>query len=82
MSGNTARRRAADLKLVEENQHMLPEIRAKLSQRLEKLPEPMLQRLDRIVVEEPITVAIPTRSKRKSFKRALQDESMDIEMKS
>ncbi|KAJ6258421.1 Rho-type GTPase-activating protein [Drechslerella dactyloides] len=32
MAGNAATRRESDRKLVQENQHMLPEVRAKLSQ--------------------------------------------------
>ncbi|KAF3937090.1 hypothetical protein ABW19_dt0208905 [Dactylella cylindrospora] len=78
MAGNTAARRAADRKLVEENQHMLPEVRAKLSQ---IHPEAVGDvESEGISNEEAYAITLPSKSKKIQLKRQAQSgDAMDIE---
>ncbi|EGX51273.1 hypothetical protein AOL_s00054g343 [Orbilia oligospora ATCC 24927] len=73
MTGNTANRRAADRKLVEENQHMLPEVRARLQQ-----TEAELSDAEETMQEEAIAVAIPARQ-RQAKRQVQAGDAMDIE---
>ncbi|KAF3924114.1 hypothetical protein ABW20_dc0105993 [Dactylellina cionopaga] len=76
MAGNTAARRAADRKLVEENQHMLPEVRAKLSQSVTETLEG--EESEEISAEAAYSIALPARQGTRHAQKQIQD-AMDIE---
>ncbi|EPS44303.1 hypothetical protein H072_1702 [Dactylellina haptotyla CBS 200.50] len=76
MAGNTSVRRAADRKLVEENQHMLPEVRARISE----VGAPEMDEVDAVSVEAAYPIALPTRqAARKLRQQAQSQDAMDIE---
>ncbi|EWC44045.1 hypothetical protein DRE_01397 [Drechslerella stenobrocha 248] len=77
MAGNSAARRAADRKLVEENQHMLPEVRARLSQAGIETAE--TDESEAISNEDAYAVALPKTGALRKRQRALEQDSMDIE---
>ena len=79
MAGNSAKKRAADRKLVEENQHMLPEVRALLAQQPDLIEK--LEGLDTTEEEEVESrEKVPVLVQKGRRKKALIDEdSMDVE---
>ncbi|KAF3918791.1 hypothetical protein AA313_de0209990 [Arthrobotrys entomopaga] len=77
MAGNTAARRAADRKLVEENQHMLPEVRARLSQSEVNTSE--LEGTDAMSTETAYPIALPRQGARKTKQQIQSRDAMDLE---
>ena len=73
MAGNAALKRTADRKLVEENQHMLPEVRALLSQSAD-----LVETVDEEKAEEREKVPILVEKARRRQKTSNQD-AMDLE---
>jgi len=78
MAGNKAAQRAADRKLVEENQHMLPEVRALLSQTAD-LETDANTHLNSQMEEEETREKVPILVERSKRRARVAEDAMDIE---
>ncbi|KAK6331089.1 ATPase-activating ribosome biosynthesis protein [Orbilia brochopaga] len=78
MAGNAAARREADRKLVQENQHMLPEVRARLSQMETDVGES--HEIEGSLDEAPYAISLSAKSAtQRKRQQAWVSDAMDVE---
>ncbi|KAF3910047.1 hypothetical protein ABW21_db0200240 [Orbilia brochopaga] len=78
MAGNAAARREADRKLVQENQHMLPEVRARLSQMEAEAGEG--DEIDEVLNEAPYAISLSANpATRRKKQQTWTSDAMELE---